>query len=179
MNWLPDGKLPDEISAHPGWKRLEDQRTWYSEKSAYNQRCYHRIKMSQIILASAIPLLSLMEPQWGRWLAAGAGAVIAVLEAVQQLNQYSRLWIEYRSMAERLKRDKYLFLAGTGPYQGLDMDTRLATLAMRVEDLVSTEHERWVANVTQAVSGQPVSKLPPTGAPAPTRPEPPREGVPR
>jgi hypothetical protein len=168
MNWIPDGKLPDEVSAHPGWQRLEDQRIWYGEKSAHNQRRYLHIKVTQIVLASAIPLLALIEASWGRWLTAGAGAVIAVLEALQQLNQYSRLWIEYRAMAERLKREKYLFLAGTGPYQGLDMEARLATLAMRVEDLVSTEHERWMANVTQAVADKPGSTPPPIGVPSPT-----------
>jgi hypothetical protein len=155
MNWLPEDKLPEEISSHPGWKRLEDQRNWYSKKSAYNQSWFKRIKVSQIVLASAIPLIALIEASWGRWLTAGAGAVIAVLEAVQQLNQYSQLWIEYRSMAERLKRDKCLFLAGAGPYQGLDMEARLTTLALRVEELVSTEHERWVSAVTEATAKKP------------------------
>jgi hypothetical protein len=122
MNWLPDGKLPDEISAHPGWKRLEDQRTWYSGRAAHNQRRYMRIKVSQLVLASAIPLLSLIEAVWGRCLTAE-----------------------------------------------VDMEARLATLAMRVEDLVSTEHERWVANVTQAIAEKPGSTAAAIGASLPTR----------
>jgi len=168
MSWLPDENLPDAVRTYPGWKRLEDQRTWYAAKSAHSQRRYLHIKLVQIVLASAIPLLSLIQESWGRWLTAGAGAIIAVLEAVQQLNQYSRLWIEYRDMAERLKREKYLFLAGAGPYQGMDMDTRLATLSMRVEELCSTEHERWMANSTQAAAGKPL--VTPAVMPAPATP---------
>jgi len=167
MSWLPDENLPDAIRTHPAWKRLEDQRTWYEAKSANSQRRYLHFKLVQIVLASAIPLLSLIKDEWGRWLTACAGAVIAVLEAVQQLNQYSRLWIEYRGMDERLKREKYLFLAGTGPYQGLDIDTRLSTLSTRVEELCSTEHDRWIANANQAVAEKPSAVLAAPAAAAP------------
>jgi len=174
MNWLPDGKLPADIAAHPGWRRLEDQLAWYDSQSSRNHRVYLRIKACQIILASAIPLLALMDapPQIAvtRWLTAVAGAVIAVLEALQQLNQYSQHWIEYRSMAERLKRDKYLFLAGTGPYHGLHMEARLATLARRVEDLASTEHEQWAASAMQALNEQKEAAPPAAGTAAPAAP---------
>lgn len=142
-------KIPEEIDSHPAWGRLEEQRKWYSSESSRNKRYSHRIKITQIILASAIPLIALLEVSWGSLATALAGSTIAVLEAIQQLNQYSQLWIEYRSVAERLKRDKNLFLAEAGPYRGVDVTSRLILLAERVEDHVATEHERWISGARQ------------------------------
>jgi len=49
----------------------------------------------------------------------------------------------YRSTAERLKHEKYLFLSAAGPYKGLSETDRLIALAERVEELVSAEHANW------------------------------------
>lgn len=64
------------------------------------------------------------------------GVLIAVLEAVQQMNQYSTLWVTYRATAERLKHEQYLFLSVAGPYKGMTDGDRLVTLAERVEEHV-------------------------------------------
>ena len=70
------------------------------------------------MLASSIPVLALISDSLlQRWATAIAGAVVAILEGIKQLNQFSRLWIEYRAMSEALKREKVLFLAGVGVCQ--------------------------------------------------------------
>ena len=46
----------------------------------------------------------------------------------------------YRSTAEALKHERYLYLAAAGPYGG---DDRVRVLAERVEGLVSQEHAKW------------------------------------
>ena len=61
-------------------------------------------------------------------------------EGVLQLNQWQTNWVMYRSTAEALKHEKYLHLAGAGPYSGANRD---AVLAERVEGLVSQEHAKW------------------------------------
>jgi hypothetical protein len=43
---------------------------------------------------------------------------VVVLEAVQQLFQIN--WVLYRSTAEALIHEKYLYLSGAGPYAGAD-----------------------------------------------------------
>jgi hypothetical protein len=80
-----------------------------------------------------------------------SGTVIALLETVQQMNQYSTLWVTYRATAERLKHEKYLFLSTAGPYRGLPEPERLIQLAERVEEHVSTEHANWF-NETRRVA---------------------------
>jgi hypothetical protein len=47
-----------------------------------------------------------------------------------------RSWIEYRATAESLRKEKFLFLAQTEPY---DEDDAFDLLVQRVEDLVSTK----------------------------------------
>lgn len=50
------------------------------------------------------------------WLA----AAIVVFEGAQHLYQLQEDWISYRSTAEALKHERYLYLARAGPYVGED-----------------------------------------------------------
>ena len=90
--------------------------------------------------AARIPLLSGLElpltpPVGVPNSALGAlGAAIAVLEGVQQINQYHANWISYRSTCEALKHEKYLYLGKAGPYAAVVAPSAL--LAERVELLV-------------------------------------------
>jgi Protein of unknown function (DUF4231) len=51
--------------------------------------------------------------------------------------------LDYRSSAEALKHEKYLFLASAGPYAAAENPRAL--LAERVESMVSQEHAKWAA----------------------------------
>jgi hypothetical protein len=77
------------------------------------------------------------------WLTGGAGVLIILIEAMQQMNQYHNNWIAFRSTAESLKHEKYLYAATAGPYATSEVPLRL--LAERVESLVSQEQGKWVA----------------------------------
>jgi hypothetical protein len=123
---------------------LEDQLGWYDRESVRCQNWYKRLKFLQVFLAVGIPIGSHLQPEVAKWVTSAAGAVIAVLEAIQHMNQYSTLWITYRSTAERLKHEKFLFLSSAGPYKGFDEAQRLVVLAERVEEHVSTEHANWI-----------------------------------
>ncbi len=139
----PSVAVPEFAAAHPAWLRLEDQMHWYDNKSQHSQRWYKWLKLAQVALAVLIPVMSLLPADIAKWAMALSGTVIALLEAVQQMNQYSTLWVTYRATAERLKHEKYLFLSAAGPYRGLPEPERLIQLAERVEEHVSTEHANW------------------------------------
>jgi hypothetical protein len=124
-----------------GWERLEDQLGWYERKSAYNQRAYKWLKLVEIIVAATIPVIASLDA--ARAIMAALGALVVVLEGGQQLFQYHANWITYRSTAEALKHERYLYLATAGPYAGTD---RERVLAERVEGLVSQEHARWTSS---------------------------------
>lgn len=147
----PGIAVPEFAAAHPAWLRLEDQMQWYDNKSQHSQRWYKWLKLAQVALAVLIPVMSLLPADIAKWTMALSGTVIALLEAVQQMNQYSTLWVTYRATAERLKHEKYLFLAAAGPYRNLPEPERLIQLAERVEEHVSTEHANWF-NETRRVA---------------------------
>ena len=152
----------EEVQKHPAWFRLNDQLEWYDRKSASNQKQYKRIKATQLLLAGSIPVFSLVGVSWAMWVTAVLGASVALLEGLQQLEKYDELWISYRSTAEQLEHEKYLFLAGSGPYLDLEVKEALRLLAERVEERVSTEHAKWVSEVRQ--TGQQEEQPGPRGA---------------
>ena len=139
----------DEIRQHPAWVRLNDQLEWYDYKSGVNQKRYKQIQAAQIILATSIPVFSLIGDYWGRLIMAILGASVAILAGFQQLGNYNDLWTTYRATAEHLRHEKFLFLAQSGPYRTLQEEEALRLLAERVEERVSTEHAKWVSERTQ------------------------------
>jgi hypothetical protein len=124
------------------WRRLEDQIAWYDRKSGENQHWFKGVKVCQIVTAAAIPVAAGVSAPV--WLVGGGGALIVVLEGLQQLQQYQQNWTTYRSTCERLRHEKFLFLAHAGSYATAPNPEAL--LAERVEGLVSQEHAAWVSH---------------------------------
>ena len=125
----------------PTWDRLEDQIGWYSRKSRENQRFYKWLKLLEIAVAASLPVVAAVHSPV--WVTGGLGAVIVVLEGAQHLYQFQEHWITYRSTAEALKHERYLYLAHAAQYAG---DDRHGQLAERLEGLISQEHAKWTAS---------------------------------
>lgn len=102
-------------------------------------------------MAVAIPIVSHLDVGAWKWVVSSCGALIAVIEAIEHMNQYSTLWVMYRSTAERLKHEKFLFLSAAGPYRDVVETERLIILAERVEEHVSTEHANWFNETRRAI----------------------------
>ncbi len=139
----------------PVFDRLENQIAWYDEKSSQNQHKFKCVKITEIIAAALIPMLSTLKfsgvphsnyINTGLGVAVTAlGVLITILEGLLHLNQYQQNWITYRSTCEALKHEKYVFLGNAPPYAaGTDVERR-ALLAERVESLVSQEHAKWAS----------------------------------
>ena len=122
--------------------RLEDQISWYNKNSLRSHFLFKMLKGVVIVCAALIPLLSGLQATLP-WLTGSLGALIAVLEGLQQLNQYQQNWILYRSTCESSKREKYLYLAKAGPYAGVSDEHAL--LAERIESLGSEEEAKRVS----------------------------------
>lgn len=131
-------------------QRLDDQLDWYDGKSARNQRNYKILKMIEFVTAASIPLSAALFDGWVYFaaLAAGLGVVIAISSAANGLFRFQENWIQYRTTAEQLKHEKYLFMTHTDPYSGEDA---FALLVQRVEGLIARETSSWA----QAVKKEP------------------------
>ena len=137
----PIEAVPPPAEEDPTWDRLEDQLGWYDRKSRNSQRRYKWLKLLELAVAAALPVVAAMESPV--WVTGGLAAVIVVLEGAQHLYQFQEHWITYRSTAEALKHERYLYLAKAGPYVGED---RHRQLAERLEGLISQEHAKWTAS---------------------------------
>ncbi len=144
----PIEAVPPVAAEDPTWERLQDQLGWYDRKSGDSQRRYTWLKLLELAVAAALPVVAgLKSPVW---VTGGLAALIVVLEGAQHLYQFQEHWITYRSTAEALKHERYLYLAKAGPYVGED---RHRQLAERIEGLVSQEHAKWTASHQEARAG--------------------------
>jgi hypothetical protein len=135
----------------PVYVRLEKQLDWYGKKSRSARLWFQRIKLIEIVSAALIPLLAGRDLPNVRWIVAGLGLLITLLEGILHLYQFQERWSSYRVTAEALKREKFLYLGNAGPYA--EAQNPKVLLAERVEAVIAQENVQWQAaqqKVTQA-----------------------------
>ena len=101
---------------------------------------------SKIVAAATIPFLSgFAGNSLPIKIAIGAlGVVVAVIASLLGLLHLQEHWIEYRTTAESLRKEKFLFLSQTDPY---DKDDAFHLFVQRVEALLSKENIEWAQSV--------------------------------
>lgn len=126
-------------------ERLQASEQLLNDLSSENQTKYKRLKKSEIIIAATIPFavtLSsispfnesvLMETLLTIYSGIG-GAVLALMSTVLKMGGFFDKWMEYRSRAELLKREEYLYVTNMPPYQGHDA---FPVLVERVEQILN------------------------------------------
>lgn len=132
--------------------RLQDQIDWYEKKAASNQRWFHRLRFTEVLAAASIPFLTGLIEEAGDPVALAVGTIgvaLAVIAGVLGLYQFQELWMKYRTSAEMLIHEKFLFLTAAAPYDGGDP---FHLLVQRVEGLTSDEHTDW-AKLTAGAGG--------------------------
>ena len=136
-------------------QRLDNQIEWYDRKSLSNQYWYKRLRMTQFVAAALIPFFTayLSEIPMTKFVVGVFGVAIAVVTAALDLYRFQEHWIEYRTTCESLKKEKFLFLANSGPY-GSGSVAMFQLLVQRVEALISKEHSNWAQYVRQPEPGE-------------------------
>jgi Protein of unknown function (DUF4231) len=127
-------------------QRLDDQIGWYDSRSISNKRWFKRLRFGEIVAAATIPFLSgFADKSSSIKIAIGAlGVFVAIIASLLGLLQLQVRWIEYRATAESLKREKFLFLTQTDPYDKTDA---FHLLVQRVEALLSKENSDWLQSM--------------------------------
>ena len=134
-------------------QRLSDQISWYDRKSTANQSWFKRLRFAEIVAAATIPFLSGFAGNWFPIkIAIGAlGVFVAVIASLLGLLQLQVHWIEYRATAESLRREKFLYLSQTEPY---DKNDAFHLLVQRVEALLSKENTEWAQSTMKPPEGE-------------------------
>lgn len=136
-------------------KRLKDQIAWYSKKSTSNKKWYKRLKY----LDNALALLIVPASYYScchsvlNYFVIVAGLAISFSNFMQSINKYHENWIQYRSTAELLKHEKYLYETKSGGYKNCSDPFNL--LVERCESIISSENIDWA----QLNKGEPCKKM--------------------
>ena len=132
-------------------ERVEDQIKWYGMRSRFYKRMFHIIRSLQILCASTIPFLSgFVEKHLGFQIAVGAlGVIVALLSALDGLLKPQALWLEYRTTAETLKHQKYLYQTQTAPYHEAGA---FHLFVENIENIISKENSRWAQQMSRQQS---------------------------
>lgn len=141
LNMTPQGYIDE---------RLDQQIAWYDRKSKINQKRYRVMKLMIITISVLIPFLAGLIDDTTAWIkiAVGLGGVmIALLEGILSLYKYQETWLEYRTTAEALKREKIMFVTQSGPYEE---EKTLNHLVERAEAIMNKENQGWTKRNTAA-----------------------------
>ena len=68
------------------------------------------------------------------------GVAVALITGLVTLYRFQENWIEYRTTAETLKHEKYLYLTRSAPYDG---DNAFHRLVVTIESTISKETTAW------------------------------------
>ncbi len=133
-------------------ERVDDQFNWFERKSSFNQKRYKRIKMLILIAAGLIPFLSGCKflgliGDIGSMVAGLLGVFIAVSEGLLSIHKYQENWLQYRSSAEALKREKLLYLTQVGPYA--DNQQAFPRFVQNVEDILQEDNSAWKSYIIE------------------------------
>jgi len=148
--WMLGGQLvalddwPRAHEEHPydPIERLNWSIRWHTLAHRQAMRWYGSLKVVEILAAAAIPIVTTTagsSPATKGWIA-GLGALIVVLEGIQQLKKYLQNGLLWAQGKEALKREYYLYRAGAKPY---DRGNPQELLASRVEQIVGQEVSKW------------------------------------
>jgi hypothetical protein len=123
--------------------RVDGQIAWYSGKSQSNQNWFKLLRLIEIAFAAASPFLVSQigtETTLLKIVVGSMGVCVAVIAGIVSLYKFQENWIEYRAAAETLKREKFLFLTKSPPYDG---ENAFQSLVGHVESMISKETTNW------------------------------------
>lgn len=130
----------------------EGQFEWYDQKAITNKRRHRIFEASEILLATFLPVsISLFpvttNPFW-KYTTVGASVLLLIIESLGSTWNFQKKWLNYRTTAEGLRREKQMFRTKTGDYDGVEDPEKL--FVERVTSLTSQENRYWEITTRKA-----------------------------
>lgn len=122
-------------------ERLMPEIEYYERRAAGSKRLFRGVSVLAIIASAAIPVAATADVD--RWVLAGLGSLVAASVSSLALFRWQEDWLQFRGNAEALKKEQAHFDTRTGPYRDLDSEDLAEELVLRVEGLISQEHQVW------------------------------------
>lgn len=123
-------------------ERYQEQVTWYGKKSSLNKRYYQVCQWVAIVTSTSIPVLVVSISGDYKWITAGLSVILAVVTNALKTFKIQENWLNYRTIAETLKKEKHYYDASAAEYASVE--NREQHFVERVEAIISTENTHWM-----------------------------------
>jgi len=128
-------------------ERYQDQIKWYSDKASSNKQFYSIFQWGVIVLSASVPVLIAAVPKEFEWLTIVISILLAIGTAGLKTFKFQETWINYRTISETLKKEKYFYDAELDDYA--NAQDKEGVFVERVESLISRENSLWVTTNMQ------------------------------
>ena len=126
--------------------RFEDQLQWYSKRASADKRAYQIYQTGIGVLSAIVTVtvgIGLHYRDNVAWPIASliASATVALLTGLQKTFRFRENWVEYRTTAEDLKKERHYHILRCGDYARHESPDQL--FVERVEAMISQQNTRW------------------------------------
>ena len=128
-------------------ERYEDQTQWYGKRSRTNKKIYVWFQWIIIVLSTTIPALVLMTDENNKWIAAIFSVILAIAASGLKAFKFQENWLNYRTVAETLKKEKYYY--NTDLFEYATVEDKEQFFVERVERIISKENSLWISTHTR------------------------------
>ena len=134
-------KIEDQFEEYVK-KRYQGQIEWYSKKSSQNKQYYQWFQWIIIVISASLPGLILIIPAKWEFITVLFSAILAIATAAVKTFRFQENWINYRTVAEALEKEKHYYNAEAIEYATAENKKQL--FVERVEALISKENSLWM-----------------------------------
>lgn len=142
-------------------ERVDDQLAYYANRASYFKKHHMRIQVAIIILGVIVPVVINL-PMQSYFPNAdvdshlqvgvtGLSLLLAILTGIAGFKQYGERWIQFRSTEEKLKREKYLYLAKAGKYKGAE--DAVQKFVEHIENILQSEVDAFEDMIQSQLQG--------------------------
>jgi hypothetical protein len=128
-------------------ERIDEQVNWHSHRANWNKRRYYITEIITLVAGALIPVINALqmvsEPML-RIFSASLGALSVLALGVSKLFKFQENWLNYRALAEAVRREKELFLNAVGDYD-VPPERRNKKLVERIETMLASTTSKFIS----------------------------------
>lgn len=141
--------------------RWLDQVRWLDAKAVECQRRYYRTRRSILVCSALVPVVLAAAEGYAplRIAAGGLSLVVTLAAGWEAFFRYGDRWRHYRAIAERLRREGWLYIERSGPYADYPSHARAhAAFVLNAEQILADDVEQFVARIAAEPQRGPSSR---------------------
>ena len=121
--------------------RYEDQRDWYEKKASEKKKLHDITRVIIIIIAPLVPFSILIDDPTVKIFSIMTSMIVVICTSLINTFKFQEDWLNYRTTAEMMKKEYFLYYTGVGDYR--DNDDKDGLFIRRIESMISQEHTKW------------------------------------